>query len=75
MDHEKDNQLLFDLIYRVRELDRELEKANSKIHKLEKALNYKKIAKYVNKYFGKQAEKTIEYNETTWSDLEEYLGI
>ena len=68
-------ELLFNLIYRVRELDKELKKANSKIRKLEKALDYKKIAKFTNRFLGKKAKRINHYHDTTWKNLEEYLGF
>lgn len=69
------NDVLFNLIYRVQELEKESNKAQSKIRKMEKALNYKKIAKYTDKYLGKKAKNAIQYTDTTWADLLDYLGV
>ena len=73
--HVDNDTLIFNLIYRVRELEKDLKKAESKIRKLEKGLDLKKIAKRTNKYLGKQAKKAVEFNYTTWSELEKYLGL
>ena len=69
------DEILFQTIYIVQTLEKELNKAQSKIRKLEKALNYKKIAKYTHKYLGKSAKDANKYCETTWADLEKYLGL
>lgn len=68
-------EILFELIIRVRDMEKKLKKANSKIRKLEKALDYEKIAVYTNKYLGKKAKRTIRHHDINWSDLEKYLGL